>query len=175
MPRLPCSSLTRPKNPVQLFLKVMNELTSRYGHILIPSAIIALAVIFCSAVWPLLYHMLEYWKIIPEPETFSAIYLNESTALPHSLRAGQSVPFSFTIENDEGIAKSYDYRVYAETSAGRGSMIASGTLALEAGSSQSVAETYTADQSFRPGQTATIAVEVPTTNESIRFNLPNRE
>lgn len=88
------------------------EQKSRYTTLFVIGTILLVA-LFLYSQRDAIYAQLDEWYLIPRPERFTELYLENYTQLPKAVVAGQVVPFSFTIHNLEGKEMAYEYWVYA--------------------------------------------------------------
>lgn len=58
------------------------------------------------------------WKLLPEPETFTELYFNNSANLPSTVKIGTPLKFSFVIHNEEYQTMNYPYQVYIASPSG---------------------------------------------------------
>lgn len=136
---------------------------------------------------------LNDWKLIPQPETFTELYLNDYTSLskslPGEITGGEKISFSFTIHNVENKEVLYPYTVYMigekvatstalvtptpTTSTFATTTIKSGSVLLGSGASTTISQSYTFKKNNPPTQ-ATFFVTLTEKNQSLHFFVPNR-
>ncbi len=117
-------------------------------------------------------------KLIPEPEPLTELYLNDSTALPHAVKPGEVVPFSFTVHNAEGRMEQYGYEIYGILPGGERDDVASSSFELANDASTTIESGYriaTASRAIASTTPVTIYIELPAFNEDLHFTLPSRE
>lgn len=111
------------------------------------------------------------WKLLPQDELFTELYLNNHLDLPKEIAKGQTVSFSFTIHNLEGKSVKYPYVVYLQTDKGARISIAHNAVTLADKESKIINEEYTfKTQITKP---VTIFIKLPNTGESLHFFLPS--
>jgi hypothetical protein len=127
------------------------------------------AIAICYVERELVYRQLDEWKLIPRPERFTELYLENHSAIPQTVVPGQTVPFSFTVRNLEGEAMEYPYEIYAlaENDTER-RIVARGNLWLEHDGVKVVESAY----SFPIDQKrVTVFVELTDLHQQIHFIL----
>lgn len=97
------------------------------------------------------------------------ISLDNATALPQTVSAGQIVPFSFTIANTGAAAGSFSYKVYVVWNSGERDVIDSNSVTLGAGASQDISESLKFENASATGK---IYIQTIDPAESINFVLP---
>jgi hypothetical protein len=122
-----------------------------------------------------LYNELNALKLLPQQEPLTELYLNDSIALPAAVNAGQTIPFSFTIHNLEGMSESYSYNVSMVLSNGKKILVASSSVMLADQASTTISESVSFMDSISSSTSATVYIELPAFNESLHFVLPSRE
>jgi hypothetical protein len=110
--------------------------------------------------------------LIPRPERFTELYLNDHTTLPKTLHKGAVVPFSFTIHNLNGQTVMYHYVVYAQSIDGSTTTIDTNTVRIDDGESTIIRKFYTYNATSTP---ITIYIELPDQGQTLHFMLPSRE
>jgi hypothetical protein len=137
---------------------------------------IILILLIISAIWgvyllkDVIYVKLDQWKLIPRPERFTELYFNDHNTLPKQISKGGKIKFSFVIHNLEGRAMEYPYIVYFKSPDGLTVPIKEGSVAIAAGESRIVEETYTAAFEENKGG---IFVELIQKQQKIHFLLNN--
>jgi hypothetical protein len=123
-----------------------------------------------------IYAELDALKIIPEPEHYTELYLNNSEALPKTIVAKQIVPFSFSLHNVMGQSEQYRYRVYGVLAQGKSIAIANGSVILNSGASTTITEVYLFPaKNIASSTPITIFISLPDFNQDLHFVLPSRE
>lgn len=97
------------------------------------------------------------------------IALDDPTALPQTVSAGQIVPFSFAIENTGGASVSYSYKVYVVWDSGEQDVIDENSVSLASGASQDISESLKFESSSAAGK---IYIQTIEPAETINFTLP---
>lgn len=138
------------------------------GRTLAALLLIGVAIFFYierAVVWT----QLDEWKLIPRPERFTELYLENHANLPKFVSAGQTVPFSFTVHNLEGQAMEYSYRVYAVFSDnGEQQAIGQGDLSLEQNGVKTIENVFTFPENQKK---VTIFMTLPALGQEIHFIL----
>lgn len=116
---------------------------------------------------------LDAFKLLPEPETFTELYVNNFTqlsgTLPKNIKAGESMSFSFTVHNVEGKTVVYPYVISIVDDAGSTTTIASSSVTLESGQSAVVPVEYV----FRSSQRrVSVVITLSNLDQSIHFFIP---
>lgn len=118
---------------------------------------------------------LNAWKLIPQPEHFTELYLDDyanlAGRLPKSIAPGTTISFSFAIHNLEGRAMKYPYKVSIVGDMPATTTVDTGTIYLPEGAATSTRETYTFRRWYR---SATVYIELTQLNQSLHFSIPNR-
>jgi hypothetical protein len=123
-----------------------------------------------------IYSVLDALKIIPEPEHYTELYLNNSESLPKTISAKQVVPFSFSLHNVMGQSEMYRYRVYGVLPQGKSVGIVNGTVTLEDNASTTITEVYLfPTKNIASSTPITIFISLPDFNQVLHFVLPSRE
>jgi hypothetical protein len=114
---------------------------------------------------------LNDWKLVPQSEPVTELYLNDYLTFPDQIVKGMTVPFSFTIHNLEGKYMTYPYGVYLQTVDGVRIAIASSSVSLADTESRKISESYT----FASNSAGvTVFIELPSVGEELHFALPTR-
>lgn len=138
--------------------------------------ILVLAIVLVGAF--LLYHQksavyagLNSLKLIPQPEQFTELYFENSSALPRATVAKQPISFSFGIHNVEGTSTVYPYEVYFEYPDGSKVNLAAGTVTLPSDASTTISVSHTFSSSNLTGE---VVVNLPSLdNQQIDFLVPD--
>jgi hypothetical protein len=99
-----------------------------------------------------------------KPETFTELYFEDHTNLPHDIEINAGNQFAFTVHNLEGKDMTYDYVVYVQT-IDRKETMARNSFTLKNGASISIQENYT----LRKKVHLEVIVELINKNQSIDF------
>lgn len=111
------------------------------------------------------------WKLLPQDEAFTELFLNNHLNLPKEIVKGQTVSFSFTIHNLEGKTVKYPYVVYLQTDKGERISIAYNAVTLMDKESRIINEEYTfKTQITKP---VTVFIKLSNTGENLHFFLPS--
>ena len=140
-------------------------------------AIIACSVIVLSLLCALLYmyrgavhNLLDTWRLIPHPESFTELYLDDYTGMrqgmPTEIIPGTTIDFSFTVHNLEGKDIVYPYNVYLVDEIGT-TTLKSGVITLADKATVSTPITYTFKKQH---SNVTVYIQIPT--ESVHFSIP---
>jgi hypothetical protein len=116
-----------------------------------------------------IYNELNYLKLTPQTEKFTELYFENSSNLPRVSKEGETMFFSFTIDNLEGKDKQYHYSVCLKNESGM-TLIDDNTASIKSGESRTINETYTFPVSY-PKEI--LFVELPELNQEIHFFLAN--
>lgn len=124
-----------------------------------------------SQAW--IYQKMDSLMLIPKKEPFTALYFEYYDDLPAQYAPGDTVSFTFTIKNAEGLDKEYAYDVYIINAASR-KMIPKdkGTTLVKNEESQTITKSYIFAEDY--GQEA-IFVELPESKQAIHFILKGAE
>jgi hypothetical protein len=98
------------------------------------------------------------------------ITVNNPSAIPQKVSAGQIIPFSFTIENT-GTAASFLYKVSVRWSSGEVNVIDENSITLAAGSSRELSEALKFETTTEKG---TVIIQLLPSGTSINFAMPRR-
>jgi len=129
-----------------------------------------------------MYAELVKWKLVPESQTFTELYFDNSLALPKTAVPGQPISFSFSIHNVEGVTTSYPYAVYFLYPDGTQFSFTSGSVTLADNASTSITVSHTfAAATAGAGASSTasssiqgsVVVSLTQLNQSIDFLLPD--
>jgi hypothetical protein len=118
---------------------------------------------------PSVQAQMSQWKLVPEPEHFTELFLNSYDTLPVQVTPGKRVPFSFSIHNREGKTTTYAYSVYVLTAGGTRIAIADSAVSLADDYAVTISKSYTFGTSVKP---VTVYVELPDVGEKLHFTLP---
>lgn len=134
-----------------------------------------LAALFIYANKGFLANQVSAFKLLPQPEPFTELYLTNVSGLlrdmPAGIKPGTTITFSFEIHNLEGRNKSYPYTVYILANYGT-TTIASGTVELADTASVIIPESYTFKHA---ASSATVFISIPEQKQSLHFFVPNKE
>lgn len=112
---------------------------------------------------------LDKWKLIPRPERFTELYLENHADLPRSVVAGQIVPFSFTVHNLEGKTMEYPYEVYAlAQNESEQQTIGRGNIILDHDAAKTIESSFVFPENQKK---TTIFIVLPTLDQEIHFIL----
>lgn len=142
----------------------------RMGRTVMMLLLIGVAVFFYierAALWT----QLDEWKLLPRPERFTELYLENHADLPRSVNAGQTVPFSFTVHNLEGGTMKYSYEVYALASSDDVRQpISHGDFSIDHTKAKTIANTFIFPENQKK---MTIFIALPALKQEIHFILSN--
>jgi hypothetical protein len=99
----------------------------------------------------------------------ATVTLDDPLALPHTVNAGDVVPFSFTIKNTGASAATYPYKVYVQWAGGEQDVLDENSVSLEGGASTDISESLKFETSSAKGE---VFVEIGQSAERIQFALP---
>jgi len=117
------------------------------------------------------YAELNDLKLIPQPERFTELYFENSANLPRATIANQSISFSFTIHNLEGVTTTYPYTVYFLYPSGTEATFASSSVMLADGASTTISVIH---KFLTSNLTGRVVVDLPSQgDQQIDFLLPN--
>lgn len=86
-----------------------------------------------------LKNQLEKWRMLPEPERLTELYLTNSRNIPGSYTPGVSLPADFTVHNLEGRATTYNYTIAEQADNGTASyVLAKGSFSLNQNQTKAV-------------------------------------
>lgn len=108
---------------------------------------------------------LNMFNVLPKEEHFTELYFNDHLSLPHEVRAGEDISFTFIVHNVEGKNMLYPYRTYMVTQHGT-TTIEDGTRITLSGGYATTSETFVTSPNFGNG---IIYVELPEQNQVIHF------
>jgi hypothetical protein len=97
------------------------------------------------------------------------ITLDNATALPRSVSAGQIVPFSFTLTNTGAASGSFSYKVYVVWNSGERDVIDSNSVSIAADASSDISESLKFESASAMGK---IYIQTTDPAQSINFDLP---
>ncbi|MEK7643586.1 MAG: DUF1616 domain-containing protein [Patescibacteria group bacterium] len=132
--------------------------------------LVVVAVVVLVANKPTVIAKLNDWKLLPQEESFTELFLNNHLDLPKQVEKGQTVQFSFTIHNLEGKTMTYPYVVYLKTDGGYRIPIARDSVTLSNKQVRTVGESYTFKNS---NQKVTIFIEFLGRGQNLHFRLPS--
>jgi hypothetical protein len=114
-------------------------------------------------------------KLIPGPERFTELYFTDPASLPTSTTSGETLSFSFTINNLEGATTAYPYVVYFQTPTGGSIVLRRDTISLADNASTTIPISYTfASLKKEVVEQGEVVVNLPTLNDQqIDFLLPD--
>jgi hypothetical protein len=105
-------------------------------------------------------------KLIPQGETFTELYFEDHADISHvSPQAGQAIPFSFVINNLEGVDKSYNYIVYFQNEEKK-FLMDKGTVNLDDGQGLSIKQNYIFQGNYSKGR---VVVKIINSGQEIHF------
>src|SRR5579862_8331355 len=90
----------------------MNKI--QFVNIILITFIIALSIALIEVNKQQIIDQLNKWKLLPQPETFTELYFNNSTNLPSYVKQNQQIKFAFTVHNLEYKTYTYPYEIYLE-------------------------------------------------------------
>lgn len=112
--------------------------------------------------------VLDDWKLIPRPETFTELYFVDYDDIDHSApETGKQIDFLFAISNREGVSKDYEYEVYLEAE-GEKNIIEHNSIHIEKDEVAFIEERYVFTKSYKKGS---IIVQILEPNQSIHILL----
>lgn len=132
--------------------------------------LVVIVVVILAANKPAVIAKLNDWKLLPQEESFTELFLNNHLNLPKQVVKGQTVPFSFTIHNLEGKTVTYPYVVYLKIGGSYRIPIARNSVTLDNKQSKAIVESYTFKNA---NQKATVFIELPSKEQSLHFFLPS--
>jgi len=100
------------------------------------------------------------------------ITVDSPRSLPSTIKAGELVPFSFTVQNPSQKDAKYQYKVSVRWSTGENDVIDVNTLALAAGASATIKEQLKFEVAT---ETAQVIVQLPQTKQAVQFVLPRTQ
>lgn len=143
---------------------------SRFLLLFLAVLVVAMVLVFVANK-PTIIAKLNDWKLLPQEEPFTELFLNNHLDLPKQVEKGQAVLFSFTIHNLEGKTVKYPYVVYLQTDKGARISIAHNAVTLADKESKIINEEYTfKTQITKP---VTVFIKLPNTGENLHFVLPS--
>jgi hypothetical protein len=113
-----------------------------------------------------IYTGLQNWKLLPTNQEFTELYFNDYLALPKTVTAGQSISFSFTIHNVEGVTTAYPYTVYFLYPDGQKVPFVTDSVTLANNASTSINVSY---QFHTSDTTGSVVVDLTQLNQTIDF------
>jgi len=111
------------------------------------------------------------WKLLPQQDRFTELYLNDNLEVPKQINSGDTVSFSFTIHNLEGQSTTYPYAVYFVDSSGITTTIDSRPIILADNKSTVINEAYVFKESR---DQVTFFISLPQQNELLHFFVPDK-
>lgn len=123
---------------------------------------------------PVIYKQMDKFKLIPQKEHFTELYLNNQSEIikyRDAERSKKPLSFSFTIHNLEGKNMEYSYQVYS-VSGDNKTIIDEKTVSVLDGDSKIISQTYTPISSI-PLTKETIFIELPQSKQLIHFSITN--
>lgn len=132
--------------------------------------LLVVVVLVLAANKPAVIAKLNDWKLLPQEEPFTELFLNNHLDLPKQIEKGQTVQFSFTIHNLEGKTTTYPYVVYLKTDGGYRIPIARNSVTVNQKQSIVITKSYTFKYA---NQKVTIFIELPDKKQSLHFRLPS--
>jgi hypothetical protein len=107
-------------------------------------------------------------KLVPQGETFTELYFEDYAGISREApQSGKAVPFSFVINNLEGVDKSYNYIVYFQNDEKK-FLMDKGTVDLDDGQGFSVKENYVFQGNYPEGR---VVVKIINSGQEIHFSL----
>jgi hypothetical protein len=90
--------------------------------------------------------------------------------LPQEIKAGDTVPFAFTIHNLEGVTTTYPYSVYVVTPRGTRILLDKDTASLIDNATATIEESY----HFMSPTPVTVYIALTDRDQTLHFALPSR-
>lgn len=119
-----------------------------------------------------IYATFVAWELVPKPETFTELYFENPSALPHEIAVDEPFSFAFTIHNLEGATTTYPYQVYLQYPTGEVIPLTGGQSVL----ANNAVTTITAKGTLHyPNQQFKVVVTLPSKNQHIDFSLVTTE
>ncbi|MCX7997132.1 MAG: DUF1616 domain-containing protein [Patescibacteria group bacterium] len=139
-------------------------------RIILISGIVAVIVLVGTVVfWPAIVAFLDQNRLLPVPESYTELYLEDHLEIPVTLMPEQTASASFTIRNRERRTMNYRYTV-SRTTGTDTARIASGTARLADGQARS----FRFDYSIATTEPKTrFAIELDGMNQQIHFWINN--
>lgn len=97
-----------------------------------------LTIVFLVAGHQYITLLLERYRILPIPESYTELYISDPQSLPTRIISGQAPSFSFTLVNHEGEKREYAYQVYfiaSGTPKVSSTLLTTATVSIPAGTS----------------------------------------
>ncbi len=117
---------------------------------------------------PAVIAQMNDWKLLPQDEPFTELFLNNHLDLPKEIVKGQTVSFSFTIHNLEGKTMTYPYVVYLKTDGGYQIPIAHDSVTVNNKQARTIVESYTFKNA---DQNVTVFIELSGVNQNLHFRI----
>lgn len=90
-----------------------------------------------------IYSQMDAMMLIPREEPYTALYFEYYDDLPTKVAANETVDFSFTIKNEEGVDREYSYDVYFNNGENRKRIsVGKGTVFIRDGEKMTITELY---------------------------------
>lgn len=115
---------------------------------------------------PAVATQLASWKLVPTPERYTELAFDQHLALPSVVPTTKPVAFGFRVTNHEGGAKAYSYVVAWQAPGSSARTVATGSVTLADGASQSVSESFVLPKGV---SMAEVTVTLPEQQESVHF------
>ncbi len=114
-------------------------------------------------------YLLDKYKLIPRPETFSELYFSDHLSLPKTINQNEPINYSFVIHNLEASDKNYPYKIYY-ISGDEYKLLNEGQELVKQNETKTIAGYYTLNDSQKK---YAIYVELTELNQSIHFYINN--
>jgi hypothetical protein len=110
--------------------------------------------------------LLNHWKLLPQPESFTELYFTDHQHLPTNFQDGESQVVKFTVHNVENKTMVYHYAIMSGEGLEGGHQLASGSFTLKNGELKKLDQPVTLVESSNR-----VAVQVVLTdqNQSIHY------
>lgn len=114
-----------------------------------------------------IYSELNNLKLIPQPEKFTELYFENHASLPRQIVKNETISFSFTIHNLEGIDMKYPYVVYFKNNYGT-TTVEDNIIFIKNNEYKTITESYT----FKSASAQeTLYVELTDQRQQLHFAL----
>ncbi len=111
----------------------------------------------------------EKYKILPQDEYFTELYLNNRPSSLREVQVGEVLPISFVIANNESANKSYKYVVYLQTPELGNVSIAEGTIFVVKGTRKVIDVRLLLSPNIT--SSSMLLIDLPELDQSIHFKV----
>ena len=150
-------------------MRLINDLFAKYDKRKVIGLFLVIVLMIIVILAPAIKHQLNAWKLLPQPEQLTELYLTSPNTLPSTYTPNQSQTISFTVHNLEYQTTTYSYTVTEASKDGNTTqLLASNNFTIDQNQYKTTALQITP---IDLGSNVKISVALKSQNESIDYLL----